>query len=74
MQADICDYPAIVPLFDGVDWVFHMAALADIVPSIQRPQDYFHYNFREYRLFEKGTGLDSGYYRGRCGRLVKISE
>lgn len=44
VQADICDYEKIAPLFAGVDWVFHMAALADIVPSIQRPQDYFHSN------------------------------
>ncbi len=27
--------------FDGVDWVFHLAALADIVPSIQKPKEYF---------------------------------
>ena len=44
VQADICDYKKIVHFFKGVDWVFHMAALADIVPSIQRPQDYFHSN------------------------------
>ncbi|MBE6101888.1 MAG: SDR family oxidoreductase [Selenomonas ruminantium] len=44
VQADICDYEKISHLFEGVDWVFHMAALADIVPSIQRPQDYFHSN------------------------------
>lgn len=31
-------------LFEGIDWVFHLAALADIVPSIQRPQDYFRAN------------------------------
>jgi UDP-glucose 4-epimerase len=30
--------------FRGVDWVFHFAALADIVPSIQRPGDYFRSN------------------------------
>ncbi|MCR4740313.1 MAG: SDR family oxidoreductase [Lachnospiraceae bacterium] len=41
---DICNYPAISPVFEGVDWVFHFAALADIVPSIQRPDDYFHSN------------------------------
>ena len=41
---DICNYVAIEPLFEGVDWVFHMAALADIVPSIQMPQKYFHSN------------------------------
>jgi len=30
--------------FDGVDWVFHLAALADIVPSIQKPEAYFKSN------------------------------
>lgn len=32
------------PYFTGVNWVFHLAALADIVPSIQRPTDYFRAN------------------------------
>jgi UDP-glucose 4-epimerase len=27
-----------------VDWVFHLAALADIVPSIEKPRDYFETN------------------------------
>lgn len=44
VQEDICHHEKISPLFDGVDWVFHFAALADIVPSIQRPEDYFHSN------------------------------
>lgn len=30
--------------FKNIDWVIHAAALADIVPSIQRPADYFHSN------------------------------
>jgi len=30
--------------FEGVDWVFHVAALADIVPSIQNPEEYFNAN------------------------------
>jgi len=30
--------------FDGVDWVFHLASLADIVPSIQNPEGYFRSN------------------------------
>lgn len=30
--------------FKGVDWVFHLAALADIVPSIQKPDAYFRAN------------------------------
>ena len=25
--------------FENVDWVFHLAALADIVPSIEKPDD-----------------------------------
>ena len=33
-----------VKAFEGVDWVFHLAALADIVPSIQRPDEYFRSN------------------------------
>ena len=34
----------IEPFFSGVDWVFHLAALADIVPSVQRPLDYHRAN------------------------------
>jgi UDP-glucose 4-epimerase len=30
--------------FDGIDWVFHLAALADIVPSIERPLEYHRTN------------------------------
>ena len=30
--------------FSNVDWVFHLAALADIVPSIQDPESYFRSN------------------------------
>ncbi len=30
--------------FEGIDWVFHLAALADIVPSIQHPEIYFQAN------------------------------
>lgn len=42
--ADVSDGAAIGSAFDGVDWVFHLAALADIVPSIQRPMDYHRAN------------------------------
>ena len=38
--ADISDYDKILPFFEGVDWVFHLAALADIVPSIEKPLEY----------------------------------
>jgi len=44
VQADIADGQAIKSHFQGADWVFHLAALADIVPSIERPDDYFRAN------------------------------
>jgi UDP-glucose 4-epimerase len=34
---DICDYENIRPLFDGVDYVFHLAAEARIQPSLLNP-------------------------------------
>jgi UDP-glucose 4-epimerase len=43
-QIDICDHTAMQTFFHGVDWVFHMAGLADIVPSIERPESYFQAN------------------------------
>ena len=39
-QADVRAYNEIGRHFEGVDWVFHLAALADIVPSIQQPLGY----------------------------------
>ena len=43
-EVDIADFERIESQFRGVDWVFHLAALADIVPSIERPLDYHHAN------------------------------
>lgn len=43
-RVDIADFEAIRPHFTGIDWVFHIAGLADIVPSIQRPLDYYRAN------------------------------
>jgi len=43
-QADVSDGARIAPLFQNVDWVFHLAALADIVPSIQMPLEYHRSN------------------------------
>lgn len=44
IRADIRDPNTLRGLFDGIDWVFHLAALADIVPSIEKPRDYFETN------------------------------
>lgn len=44
IQIDVTNKEKITPYFEGVDWVFHMAALADIVPSIQQPEQYYRSN------------------------------
>lgn len=43
-EADVADARALEGLLEGVDTVFHLAALADIVPSIERPREYFRAN------------------------------
>lgn len=43
-QVDISNLDAIQPLFCNIDWVFHLAAKADIVPSIQDPISYHQTN------------------------------
>jgi UDP-glucose 4-epimerase len=44
IQADICDWNATERAYENADWVIHLAALADIVPSIQQPLNYHHAN------------------------------
>jgi UDP-glucose 4-epimerase len=44
IECDISEPGDWVDFFNGVDWVFHLAALADIVPSIQNPGGYFRSN------------------------------
>lgn len=41
INKDIRDYERINKYFKNIDCVFHLAALADIVPSIDNPDDYF---------------------------------
>jgi len=43
-QVDIADGDNLHTYTRGVDWVFHLAALADIVPSIKKPVPYFRSN------------------------------
>jgi UDP-glucose 4-epimerase len=43
-QVDITDFDKLEIHFKGVDLVFHLAALADIVPSIENPKSYFQVN------------------------------
>lgn len=44
IEADIDRSGAWIGAFEDVDWVIHLAALADIVPSIQNPDGYFRAN------------------------------
>jgi UDP-glucose 4-epimerase len=44
VEGDVSAAGEWVTQFEGVDWVFHLAALADIVPSIQNPESYFRAN------------------------------
>jgi UDP-glucose 4-epimerase len=43
-RIDIAGAAPLAPHFANVDWVFHLAALADIVPSIQQPLRYHRAN------------------------------
>jgi UDP-glucose 4-epimerase len=44
IEADIRDKEAIASFFKDIDVVYHLAALADIVPSIENPREYFETN------------------------------
>ncbi len=44
IEADIRDLASIAPHFQNIDMVFHLAALADIVPSIVNPTEYYSAN------------------------------
>jgi len=44
INADVKNYNKIEKYFKNIDNVFHLAALADIVPSIENPQKYYEAN------------------------------
>ena len=44
VNQDIRNYKSIIKYFKNTDNVFHLAALADIVPSIENPSNYFSSN------------------------------
>lgn len=61
---DIADADTVMAACEGVDRIFHLAARADIVPSIQDPQAYFHANVAgTFNLLEAAR-------RHGIGRLV----
>ena len=44
VKADINNYKKIIKYFKNIDYVFHLAAMSDIVPSITDPRDYMNTN------------------------------
>jgi UDP-glucose 4-epimerase len=44
IEADVADAAAMDKVFTGAERIFHLAARADIVPSIQQPEEYFRSN------------------------------
>jgi len=44
IQVDILEFDKIKDHFKNIDWVFHLAALADIVPSVIEPLKYYKNN------------------------------
>ena len=43
-EGDICDLKRDSSLFKDVDYVFHFAGIGDIVPSIEKPEEYMRSN------------------------------
>jgi len=43
-KADVTRYNDIEKYFKAIDWVFHLAAITDIVPSIENPFEYHNVN------------------------------
>ena len=43
IEGDVADATAVAAATAGVERVFHLAARADIVPSIQEPEAYFRF-------------------------------
>ncbi|MDI9569367.1 MAG: SDR family oxidoreductase [Pseudomonadota bacterium] len=43
IEADIAD-PRVIADLPAADWVFHIAGRADLVPSIEKPDEYFRVN------------------------------
>lgn len=43
-RVDVANYDEAGPFFAGVQWVFHLSALADIVPSVEDPLKYHRAN------------------------------
>ena len=68
IDADVADGEAVEAACEGADRIFHLAARADVVPSIQTPRAYFRANV-------DGTfsALEAARHR-RVGRFVYVAS
>ncbi len=62
IKASICNYKKISRYFENTDWVFHLAAKSDIVPSIENPKIYFE------------TNVDGTFNVLQCSRKNKVKK
>ena len=61
VEGDVADKAAVVAALDDVERVFHLAARADIVPSIQDPEVYFRSNVDgTFNILEAARARDIG--------------
>lgn len=44
VNLDVSNYESLEKVSSNIDWVFHLAGLADVVPSIESPDSYFQTN------------------------------
>ncbi|WP_397600054.1 SDR family oxidoreductase [Silvanigrella sp.] len=59
IECDISNYENLSEEFENADYVFHIAALADIVPSIQNPVSYYEANAHgTFRILEASKNLN----------------
>lgn len=61
-KCDIADYDSVRPLFDGVNWVFHLAAESRIGPCIENP------------LLAVRTNVQGTSVMLQCAREVKVKR
>ena len=67
-RVDIGDATALDGLFTGCDRVFHLAARAEIVPSIRQPELYFHANVTgTFNVLQEAT-------RAGVNRLIYVAS
>ena len=74
---DITDIETSNPIFSNVKWLFHLAGIGDIVPSIEKPLEYFNANsYGTARIAEAArvAGVEKVVYAASssCYGLAKV--